>query len=404
MMVWIASNWQLLSIPVIAALVGWLTNRLAIHMTFYPIEYVGKKPFGWQGIIPSKAHKMSDKAVDLITTKLLDIDELFAKLDADQLSEEMRPQLKELSRSIINKAMISEFPMIWGLLPKSQRKTIYADAEKQFPATISKVLEELKANLYDLLDVKLMMIEALTRQPEMLNRIFLRCGEKEFKFIERSGLYFGFIFGVIQMFIWNYVQTWWILPLGGLVVGYLTNWLALKLIFRPIHPVKIGPLVIQGLFMKRQNEVATEYSRILAAELLTFKQIFEFVLKNKGVDALADLAQSHVKEMVDETVGITRKTVIKLAAGSAGYERIREIAAEKFIEALPHSFTGVFDYTDRALAIGPTLESPPPPPPHPEFEDVLHPVFQEDELILIIVGAVLGAIAGFLQMMVMFAV
>ena len=33
-----------------------------------------------------------------------------------------------------------------------------------------------------------------------------------------------------------------------------------------------------------------------------------------------------------------------------------------------------------------------------KFEDLLHPVFQEDEIILIVVGGVLGAIAGFLQL------
>lgn len=33
------------------------------------------------------------------------------------------------------------------------------------------------------------------------------------------------------------------------------------------------------------------------------------------------------------------------------------------------------------------------------FEGVLHPVFQEEEFTLIIAGAILGAIAGFLQML-----
>ena len=32
-----------------------------------------------------------------------------------------------------------------------------------------------------------------------------------------------------------------------------------------------------------------------------------------------------------------------------------------------------------------------------EFERVLHPIFEQDELTLIISGAVLGAIAGYLQ-------
>eukprot|EP00669_Euglena_mutabilis_P001440 TRINITY_DN11835_c0_g1_i1.p2 TRINITY_DN11835_c0_g1~~TRINITY_DN11835_c0_g1_i1.p2 ORF type:complete len:123 (-),score=41.31 TRINITY_DN11835_c0_g1_i1:3-371(-) len=33
-----------------------------------------------------------------------------------------------------------------------------------------------------------------------------------------------------------------------------------------------------------------------------------------------------------------------------------------------------------------------------EFENVMHPVFQEDELTLIVAGAVLGAAAGYLQL------
>jgi uncharacterized membrane protein YheB (UPF0754 family) len=128
-----------------------------------------------------------------------------------------------------------------------------------------------------------MMVEGLTKDPTMLNRIFQKCGEKEFKFIEQSGFGFGFLFGLIQMLIWNYYQHWWLLPVGGLVVGYITNFLALKLIFRPIHPIKIGPLTIQGLFMKRQNEVSEEYARILSEELLTSEKIFEFVVRNNGM-------------------------------------------------------------------------------------------------------------------------
>jgi hypothetical protein len=52
-----------LTIPVIAALVGWLTNYLAVQMIFYPIQYWGiplwRRPevplgiIGWQGIIPA---------------------------------------------------------------------------------------------------------------------------------------------------------------------------------------------------------------------------------------------------------------------------------------------------------------------------------------------------------------
>lgn len=57
------------------------------------------------------------------------------------------------------------------------------------------------------------------------------------------------------MFVWLLYDKPWTLPAGGAVVGYITNWLAIKLIFEPVDPVRIGPFVLQGLFLKRQDEV-----------------------------------------------------------------------------------------------------------------------------------------------------
>jgi uncharacterized membrane protein YheB (UPF0754 family) len=80
-------NYAILLIPFISAIIGWGTNVLAIKMTFYPLEFIGFQfgvkpigwsgfpPIGWQGIVPSKAGVMAGKATDMITTKLIDIEE-----------------------------------------------------------------------------------------------------------------------------------------------------------------------------------------------------------------------------------------------------------------------------------------------------------------------------------------
>jgi len=367
-------------------------------MTFYPIEYKGTRPFGWQGIIPSKAHKMASKAVQLVTSKLISVEEEFEKLDAVEITEEMQPKLSELSRNIMDTVLKNELPLLWRLLPNSQKEKLYRETAEQFPSVISNLLLDIKQNIHELLDINRMMVEGLTEDPEMLNRVFQKCGEKEFKFIEKSGFYFGFLFGLIQMLIWNYYQFWWLLPVGGLVVGYLTNFLALKLIFRPMHPVKIGPVTVQGLFMKRQKEVSEEYANILSKELLTAEHIFAYIVETNGMESIAELCRKQVKTMVDNTTGSTRKTLLKLTVGNRKYERIKHVAAEMLVDELPSSISSMFAYADRSLDIENTLSSKLQSLSKHEFEDVLHPIFQEDEVILIIVGAILGGVAGFIQM------
>ena len=75
-------SWRYASIPLVAALIGYVTNLLAIQMTFLPLEYIGwgEKFFhrwgfscGWQGIIPSKAEKMARMCIDTAMTKTRDV-------------------------------------------------------------------------------------------------------------------------------------------------------------------------------------------------------------------------------------------------------------------------------------------------------------------------------------------
>ncbi len=63
--------------PLIAALIGYLTKRVAIEMMFRPLEFAGIKPFfGRQGVIPANARRIATTAVDLLTRHVLDVNDM----------------------------------------------------------------------------------------------------------------------------------------------------------------------------------------------------------------------------------------------------------------------------------------------------------------------------------------
>ena len=80
--------WKYVSIPFVAAGVGWGTNWLAIQMSYWPLEFVGIAPpyLGWQGIIPSKARKMSSIGVDSTLSELAGLREIFDQLDPERIA------------------------------------------------------------------------------------------------------------------------------------------------------------------------------------------------------------------------------------------------------------------------------------------------------------------------------
>ena len=391
-----------LSIPLTGALVGWATNVLAIKMTFYPIEFKGIPPFlGWQGIIPSKAVKMSTTSVDLWTSKLVSVKELFEQIDPKAVAKEMRPEFDRISKEIMDEIMAIQAPEAWDKIPSTLKKIIYMRISKDMPQIVTEIMTDVKNNIENIFDIKQMVIKRLTQDKELLNNMFLKCGKEEFKFIERSGLFFGFVFGLIQMLIWYFFPYFWILPLFGLLVGYATNWLALKLIFEPVAPIKFLGMTFQGLFIKRQNEVSKEYAYMLAHDIFTFDRIFAAIINGPTKEKFINLVASHANKAIDDAVGISQP-VIKLVTGKRKYEKMKNIVIDKTVQEIPKSVQPVFPYAEEAMDLEATFRTRMQALSSSDFVKFLRPVFQEDELKLILVGAVLGLLAGIGQFVFIF--
>lgn len=396
--IWSWDFWLLVTIPLSSGIVGWGTNWVAIKMTFYPIEYLGVRPFGWQGIIPANGKKMAEKSVELLTRTLLRIDERFSMIDPQRVAQEMEIPLAELTRRLVDEVMLAQFAAIWPRLPQGVRDRVYLAIEAKTPQVVADMMQDLKEEIEQLVDLKLISIEALVEDKYLLNHIFQTVGKKEFRFIEVSGFYFGFLFGLPQFFYCAiYGTPWWFLPLMGLLVGYLTNWLALKMIFEPRNPIRLFGYTIQGLFLKRQHEVAEEYAAIVSSRILPTEKLFEYIMRGPGSPRMNELVQMHLNRVADEALGQLRQWISQSDRIDRKYESIKKIAAFRLSQELPVAITAILPYAQEALNIEGSMRDKMRLLTPAEFEGFLRPAFQEDELTLIIVGAVLGLLTGIAQ-------
>ena len=399
----------ILTIPFISGFIGWFTNMVAIKMTFFPLHYKGIPGFwkippvlGWQGIIPRKAYKMASVAVDIITQKLITVEEIYSRLDPKKMSQELDPVMMEMTEDIINDVGQKANPSLWKMMPNIIKQRISNQVKKESPDLINLLLEELKANVYVILNVKAIVLKNLTgRNVKKTVEMFQRCGGPEFRFIEMSGLYLGFLMGLFQMGIYIFFDEGWTLPVAGVVVGYVTNWLALKMIFRPQKKKRYGFFSYQGLFHKRQNEVSKEYANLVATEILSPRQITNHVLFGSAAETFFKIITKNISMAIDGLAEYA-KPAFKLVIGEERYTEIKLSIIDKISETVPRSARKLEVYIDKALDLENTLYNRLKNLPPPEFERILRTAFQEDELLLILVGAALGALAGFAQWMLLF--
>ncbi len=383
-----------LAIPVTAGIVGYVTNWIAIKLTFYPLEFIGIKPIlGWQGIIPANAGKVAGTSVDLMVNKLLSVEDEFAKIDPAIVAEEMGPILERHTRTTIGEALDDEVPLLWRNAPATIKEEMFQQAEADTAPLISEVMADMQTNINQIFDLRQMVIDELTNRKEILNTLFQKCGTEEFKFIEKSGIYFGFLFGLVQMGIFMIWDYWWLLPLGGLLVGYATNWLALKMIFEPREPKKIGPFTFQGLFLTRQQAVSEEYAKIVSSEILTSEKIFSRIVNGPSARHLFWMIQKHIEAYIDKSA-VMIQPFVKLGIGASVYQRVKDNITDKFADLLPKVVSNVFPYAEKALDMETTLREQMQALSPEDFEGVLRPAYQQDEWKLILTGALLGLAAG----------
>ena len=401
-MEWNLETLMLLSIPLTSAVVGWATNYLAVKMMFYPIDFIGIKPFlGWQGLIPAKRREMAEIEVELVLGKLLSVEELAGRLDPDELARAIERRLNQVMRKIVNDVMRASAPQLWASLPVQAKNLVYQRVENDMPHVVQQLVSDFQHNVIEILDIKELVVEQLVNAPELINEIFLTAGNKEFPFIVRSGFYFGFLFGLPTMLLWYFYQHWWLLPLGGLLVGYATNWIAIKIIFEPKEPVRVGPFRVQGMFLKRQAEVSRVYSEIIEQKLITPENITRIILHGSGSAQLLELIELHVNDAIERYVAVAQP-YFALGVGSDKYYEMKALAVKLIFDNSEKYLRYAYDYAQQALRVGADLcERMQALSPH-EFEGVLRPAYQQDEWKLILTGALLGMLAGVAQLVLVF--
>ena len=395
------ASWKTFSlVPVIAAFVGWFTNYLAVKMIFYPIKWRGipiKKVegeplglIGWQGIVPAKAAKMTDSMVDVTINELLCMDEVIQRLDPERVADILLPEVPKLVQPIVEDVVPDNLrPLAKNVLKARQGSFQYGlkvAVSRMFLVNLTRAIQR---DVRKVLNVQNCVREQVMSDRSLLGKLFQRTGGVELSFLVDSGLWVGALLGVVQMIVALYWDNPWTLSVGGAIVGLATNWIALKLIFEPVMPRPFGPFVLQGLFIRRQKGVAKDFADFFANNILTSRQLWNSILTDPQTSPVfAGLFERNLKDLVRKsTGGLVR---LEDSPGLAS-------AVARATAALPMYLEDLHPYVDAELEIERTLRTEMGAMSPQRFERVLHPIFEEDELTLILAGAFLGLLAGLVQ-------
>jgi uncharacterized membrane protein YheB (UPF0754 family) len=407
----------ILTIPLFSGAIGYATNWTGVWMLFNPVSFRGfpmpglaplarllprkiqqipgimNGGLGWQGIIPSRAAKMGSIAVDKGIAKVGSPRDFFDQLDRSKMSEQILESSRDDIGDLVASVMEREHPQFWRDLPPQMRSRIEERVQDQLPEVIEDVTDELADHIDELVDVKLMVIRRIEEHPELANKVFQSVGEKELKLIVNLGFVFGFLFGIPVAVLTAIVGSPLVLLVFGPVVGWVTNWLAIVMIFEPAEPRKIGPFTLHGMFLRRQHDAAEVYASVIADDIITVRNFGDELLNGPRGDKTQALIASSLRPAIDRAAGPLLPAV-RLAMGRREYQAFREGVATESVE---YTVTPLGDpdfNRDRAQEVHGLIVDKMRKLPPADFAEMMRSAMREDEWLLLAHGAVLGVVGG----------
>ena len=86
-------------------------------------------------------------------------------------------------------------------------------------------------------------------------------------------------------------------------IGWITNWVAIKMLFRPHNEINLGLFKIQGLIPKRRAEIGTGIANVIQNELISIKDVIANIDREEFSKRLNDL--------IDDVLEKNLKTKVK---------------------------------------------------------------------------------------------
>ena len=409
------------SIPVFTGVIGWLINWSGLWMLFSPVRFHGfripglrelatvlprklqevpgllKGGIGWQGIVPARAAKMGSIAVDKAIAKLGTPGEFYQQLEPEKIAEHIVTMFRPEIPQLVDEVMRREHPRLWRDLPRPVRDAVIERVQAQLPTVVGKVTNEIGVHIDQLLDPKIMVIDHFRENPDLVVRIFRDFGQRELNLMVAFGFIFGFLLGIPVAVIDSIAHQWWLLPILGVVVGWTTNALGMWLIFEPPEERRILGIKVHGLFLRRQDEAAEVYARIIADDVITLERIGDFLFDGPRGDRTRQMLATALRPAIDNAAGPARAAV-RVAIGSSRFDAVRDSVAE---EAAVRTLTPFKDpeFSEqqsekiRTLVAVRTKELPPR-----DFVEMMRSAIKEDEWMLYAHGAIMGLAGGFLHL------
>lgn len=185
-----------------------------------------------------------------------------------------------------------------------------------------------------------------------------------------------------------------ILAIIGGLIGYITNVIAIKLIFRPINPIKIPILNIEiiGMIPKRKTEIATNIAKVVEEQFISVDEITDNIITEQDKQHIIDYIKVRVKLILSEKMTLIPSTIRNLVQNY-----VAEIIEDEIREGIDELSEEMIIKTKNRINIKEIIENKINELDLYELETIILQIVKNELRHIEVLGLILGFFIGIVQ-------
>lgn len=185
-------------------------------------------------------------------------------------------------------------------------------------------------------------------------------------------------------------------PVVGALIGWGTNWLALKMLFRPVRPWKIGPWSIQGVIPRRQDALARNLGDMVERELVSHHDLAGALANPEVLESFRPLLREEARRFAEERLP-SLHPMVAMFLTQGMKDKVAEMIADELEGVLPRIASGAGSVLEKHVSVRHMVRAKVEAMSPLAMEEMLFSILAKEFGFIEWSGAVLGGLVGLAQ-------
>jgi len=194
--------------------------------------------------------------------------------------------------------------------------------------------------------------------------------------------------------------TQYILPvLLSAFTGWVTTWIAIKMLFHPRNPVNILGFKLQGIFPKNQHLIAQKLGQVVSKEFLSFAEIEAKVTNPENLQMLKPEIEKHIDKFLREKLS-SLFPMLSMFIGEKTINQLKEAFLMELENLFPILMKSYMTKLEKDLDLEKIVTEKVANFSSEKLEDILDQITKKEFQFLEVIGGVFGLLIGLVQVLI----